>query len=125
MQESTSGYWMKVIIAGSRDVTSLYLVEDASLMSKFDITEVVSGGARGVDRLGEIFAEKNGLPVKVFPADWIRFGKSAGHRRNREMAQYADALVAVWDGVSPGTKGMILEMKKPKKPVFIGLVKNK
>ena len=116
---------MKVIIAGSRDVTALYLVEDASLMSKFDITEVVSGGARGVDRLGEIFAEKNGLPVKVFPADWTKFGKSAGHRRNREMAQYADALVAVWDGVSPGTKGMILEMKKLKKLVFIGLVKNK
>lgn len=116
---------MKVIIAGSRDVTALYLVEDAVRMSGFEITEVVCGGARGVDRLGEIYAQQRNIPVKYFLADWDKFGKSAGHRRNREMAVYAEALITCWDGISPGTKGMILDMKKLKKRTFIGLVKNK
>lgn len=116
---------MKVIIAGSRDITDLYLVEDAVLMSKFEITEVVSGGARGVDKLGEVFANYLSIPVKMFQADWAKFGKSAGHRRNKEMAQYSDALIAVWDGVSPGTKSMIRYMYELKKPVFIGKVVNK
>jgi len=71
------------------------------------VTEVVSGCARGADRLGERWAEQNGIPVKRFPADWDTHGKSAGHMRNREMGLYADALVALWDGQSPGTRGMI------------------
>ena len=47
------------------------------------------------------------IPVKRVPANWEKFGRSAGHRRNAEMAQYADGLVAFWDGLSPGTRSMI------------------
>ena len=115
---------MKVIIAGSRDISTLHLVEDAVKMSKFDITEVVSGGARGVDRSGEIFAKHRNIPIKHFIPDWST-GKGAGPRRNKEMARYADCLVALWDQKSAGTKNMIQEMKRLGKPVFIGIVRNK
>lgn len=98
---------MRVIVAGSRFITDPAIVAAAIEASGFEITEVVSGCCRGVDRLGEQWAERNGLPVKRFPADWCRYGKRAGPIRNREMADYADALVAVWDGRKGGTSDMI------------------
>lgn len=96
---------MRTIIAGSRTIS------DTSILYKLDliwnISEVVSGGARGVDMMGEAWAFDMGIPVKRFPANWTKFGRSAGHIRNAEMAMYADALVAIWDGVSKGTANMI------------------
>lgn len=75
------------------------------------ITEVVSGGARGADRLGEWWAEQNGILITTFPAKWRDeeglFIKSAGYKRNVEMAKYADACVCFWDGESRGTSHMI------------------
>ena len=71
------------------------------------ITEVVSGCASGADTLGEQWAEAHYHKIKKFPADWEGLGKAAGHIRNDEMANYAGALVAFWDGKSPGTKSMI------------------
>jgi hypothetical protein len=71
------------------------------------ITEVVSGTARGADRTGEQWASENNVPVKRFPADWDKHGKRAGYLRNADMAEYAEALVAFWDGQSRGTKHMI------------------
>lgn len=68
---------------------------------------VLSGTARGADQLGERWAEDNGLPVERYPADWDRYGRSAGYRRNALMAFLADGLVALWDGRSPGTRSMI------------------
>lgn len=111
---------MKVIIAGSRSIADYALVEEAILESPFWITEVVSGAARGVDLIGEEWADNTLTPVKRFPADWNRLGKSAGMVRNREMAEYADALIAVWDGTSYGTRHMIAYMRKAEnKPVFV------
>lgn len=98
---------MKVIIAGSRDITDMAEINAAIADSKFEITEVVCGMARGVDLLGKAWANYLGIPVTQFPADWDRYGKRAGYRRNIEMGEYADALIAVWDGVSLGTKHMI------------------
>ena len=63
--------------------------------------------ARGADTLGEQYAKERGIPIRYFPADWQTLGKSAGYQRNVQMAQYADALVAFWDGRSKGTKHMI------------------
>lgn len=95
---------MKTIIAGSRNITNVnYLYTELP----WPITEVISGGARGVDTLGEQWAFEHGIPVKRFPANWSKFGRGAGHIRNAEMALYADALIAIWDGVSPGTGNMI------------------
>lgn len=105
---------MKTIIAGSRDFCNR--AELWNVINTFDegvpITEVVSGGCRGVDQLGEEWAKQHGIPLKRFPADWTAHGKAAGPIRNREMAAYADALIAIWDGESRGTKNMIDEAKK-------------
>lgn len=98
---------MKTIIAGSRNIKDLEIVECAIKSSEFKITEIVSGGARGVDKLGEEYARKNKIPVTKFPAQWDKYGKSAGYKRNVEMANYADCLIAIWDGESKGTGHMI------------------
>lgn len=98
---------MRVIVAGSRTVTSYREVEAAIISSGFEPTVIISGTAKGVDQLGEQYAKIKGLEILRFPADWNRYGKSAGYRRNVEMAEVADALVAVWDGESKGTKHMI------------------
>jgi len=99
----------KVIIAGGRDFKDYnHLCEicDHMLQNKDDI-EVVSGTAMGADQLGEKYSKERGYSLKEFPADWEEFGKAAGHIRNRQMGDYADALIAFWDGKSKGTKGMI------------------
>jgi hypothetical protein len=70
-------------------------------------TVVLSGGARGADYLGELWAKENGVPLEIYPAHWAMHGKAAGPIRNREMARHAEALIALWDGKSRGTKDMI------------------
>ena len=113
---------MKTIIAGSRDFKDYNLLKsqlDYYRMHKNNITEVVSGCAKGADLLGESYANEQSIPVTQFPADWDKHKKAAGPIRNRQMAEYADCLIAVWDGSSRGTKNMIDEMNKLKKPVFV------
>lgn len=98
---------MKTIIAGSREITDPSVVDRAIKESGFTITEVVSGACRGVDELGEQWAAERGVKVKRFPAGWSELGKAAGPIRNAAMAKYADALIAIWDGESRGTRHMI------------------
>lgn len=99
---------MKTIIAGSRDIGWLQVKEAMAACPWADeITEVVSGKARGADTYGEEWAHSKGIEVEPFPADWTRYGKSAGYRRNAEMAVYGEALVAIWDLESDGTRNMI------------------
>jgi len=114
---------MKVVIAGSRSVHDYEEVKAAVEESGFEVTEVVSGRAAGVDRLGESWADEYGVPVKSFPADWARWGMVAGLRRNTQMAEYGDALVAVHDWSSKGTTNMIEQMRIRGKPVHVRLVK--
>lgn len=108
---------MRVIIAGSRTIHNYQYVEEAVKESNFNITEVVSGGARGVDKLGEHFARVHGLPCKQFIPDWS-VGPSAGPIRNEQMAKYADALILVWDGYSKGSANMLYNAKKWQKKVY-------
>lgn len=111
---------MKTIIAGSRNINDLRLLERVIEKSGFEISEVVCGGARGVDDLGRKWAGNgNRIPLKLFPAKWDEFGKSAGYRRNVEMADYADALIAIWDGKSKGTKHMIDIANKKRLKVYV------
>jgi hypothetical protein len=110
---------MKTIIAGSREIANYELVKWAVEKSGLTITEVVSGCARGVDLLGERWADENGIPVKHFPANWAAAPRRAGHIRNQQMADYADALIAVWDGVSAGTDSMIQKATKRGLKVFV------
>lgn len=107
---------MKIIIAGSRDVTDYSIIREAVIESGYwkqygKSIEVICGMARGVDLLGKEFAKRNGLICHEFPADWNKHGKAAGYIRNAEMGKFAKelngALLAVWDGTSRGTKQMI------------------
>jgi hypothetical protein len=113
---------MKTIIAGSRTITDYALVEQAVMDSGFEITEVVSGKEpKGVDRLGEMWADFNCVPVKPFQItqdDWKTYGRSAGPIRNKEMAEYAEALILVWDGKSRGSQSMLAIAKKLNLKIF-------
>ena len=117
---------MRVIIAGSRDFgTDRHELEllRAIRESGFLIEEVISGGARGMDSLGERWAKERGIPVTVFPADWEGHGRAAGPIRNAEMANIADALILVWDGESRGSANMRARMGMIGKPVHERIVK--
>ncbi len=125
---------MKVIIAGSRSITDFEIIKKAIECCPFPVSEVVSGRAKGVDLLGEKYAGEEKIPIKVFKPSWSdleapgaivktnRYGKynaKAGIDRNEKMGDYADALIAVWDGESTGTKHMIEYMEFLDKEVFI------
>jgi hypothetical protein len=113
---------MRCIIAGSRSICSYEVLCEAIKESNFVITTVVSGGARGVDQLGERWAKDNKVPIDRYLPDWS-IGKQAGHIRNGVMARNADALIAVWDCVSRGTANMIQQAKDKKLQVFVKEIK--
>ena len=116
---------MKTIIAGGRNITNPKVVSRAiksAIASGLEVTEVVTGGAKGVDSIAHRMAVAGGIETKPFPADWDTHGKAAGPIRNRQMAEYADALIAVWDGESRGTGNMIDEAKARGLEVFVYIV---
>jgi ferric-dicitrate binding protein FerR (iron transport regulator) len=123
---------LRVIIAGSRTLNNSkyvetavsqafnkWMQEDQENWKAYTRPEIVSGGAQGVDFQAELYAKKHTLPFKEFKADWDKHGKKAGILRNIEMAKYADALIAIWDGKSKGTLHMICDMVSKQKPVFV------
>jgi hypothetical protein len=110
---------MITIIAGSRGITDIGSVQVAMEACGWTPSIVVSGTAGGVDTLGERWAQEQGIPVFRTPANWDKYGKRAGYLRNVEMAQGADALVAIWDGVSKGTRHMIDIARKMGLRVYI------
>jgi len=110
---------MKTIIAGSRGIADFNLLEEVISQVDWEISAVLSGTARGVDRLGERYARENNIPLEKHPANWDLYGRSAGYRRNEKMAIAGDALIALWDGESPGTKHMIDLANKHKLKVFV------
>lgn len=102
----------RVIIAGSRSFFDYHLLcaHADRMLSQVSMTHeivIVSGGARGADRLGETYAKDKGYRVVIYPAKWDVYGKRAGYVRNEQMAKNADALIAFWDGESMGTRHMI------------------
>jgi len=111
---------VKVIIAGSRSATVASVRHALALCPWTDeITIVISGTAAGADQGGELWAAENGLPVEQYPADWKAHGRRAGPLRNKQMAENADGLIAVWDGQSRGTKSMIDLANQRRLRVFV------
>lgn len=114
---------MRVIIAGSRTIIRPEPVLEAVRMSKFTFTSIVSGGAIGVDTIAIYIAGLANLPYPdIYYAKWGKGANrdmGAGHKRNALMAQNADALIAVWDGVSGGTKNMIEEATKRNLKIYV------
>lgn len=126
---------MKIIVAGTRykdkenkiPFDDYSIVTEAITNSHFPITELISGRAIGVDQLGEKYAQRNNIPIKempVSPKEWSTLGRKAGPMRNKRMAEYCDAAVIIWDGVSPGTKNMINEMNLLMKPYYLRMSYN-
>ena len=102
----------KVVIAGSRGFSNYKLLKetcDKYLREKKKTHNIViiSGHARGADSFGEKYASDEDLDLEIYPADWKKYGKSAGFMRNEQMADIADAVIAFWNGESHGTKHMI------------------
>lgn len=106
----------RIIIAGSREFLDYPLLEAnvSKIISSLDgNVRIISGCARGADKLGIQYAKEHNIALSEFPADWNRYGKSAGYKRNTAMAEFAVSdsnkgiLVAFWDGISRGTKHMI------------------
>lgn len=116
-----------LIIAGSRAFEPeeakalVYAAVAACGWPRELFTEVVSGKARGIDAAGEIWAEENGLGVASFPANWDLHGLVAGSIRNGDMARYGARLIAIPHSERPssGTRDMIRQMRRLKKPVFV------
>jgi hypothetical protein len=105
----------RIIIAGSRSFNDYGKLKSKcnSIIDtyEFDHIEIVSGGAKGADQMGEWFAKDFDYPIKIFKPDWDRLGKGAGYVRNAQMAKYAQedrgVLIVFWDGESRGSENMI------------------
>jgi len=109
----------KIVVAGGRTYTNTGMVFICleKIVQKGDV--IISGHAKGVDMMGELYAQKNNLACEIYPAEWDKYGRSAGPRRNEQMAQVADKVVVFWDFKSRGTKNMVEMAKKYKKELFI------
>jgi hypothetical protein len=110
---------MKVIIAGSQTFTDYQCLCQVLAPDRHRITQVLTGGAHGAEQLGYRWAWKHQITHQLFRADWERFGKSAGVRRNYQMAQAGDLLLAFWDGQSPGIAHLVQCMRQVGKPVVV------
>ena len=112
---------MNLIIAGGRHFNNYQLLKNSvdKLCQNHKITNIISGKAKGADSLGEKYAKERDINIIAKEADWNLFGKSAGYRRNVEMANIATHAIVFWDGKSKGSKHMIDIMKQQNKPVRV------
>ena len=110
----------RIVVAGCRDFNNYEKLEielDAHLKTIENCQIIIiSGCASGADTLGERYAAEHNLPVERYPADWERYGRAAGPKRNMQMAMVADEVIVFWDGKSRGTKNMIDSSKKTNTP---------
>lgn len=113
---------MNVAVIGSRGFSNYALLESElnKIHSASPITQIVSGGARGADRMGETWAKQNNIPTLIFLPDWDKYGKSAGFIRNKDIIANAELVVAFWDGNSRGTKSSIdIANEQSKKTIIV------
>jgi hypothetical protein len=104
---------VQIAVVGSRSFNTYNILEEKldTLLKEKKIDDkrivIVSGGANGADTLAEFYAQNKGYDKLIFEADWEKYGKSAGFRRNETIVENADIVVAFWDGQSRGTKDTI------------------
>ena len=118
----------KIVVAGCRDYNnyneaSEYINECIGDIKDGYTLIFISGGCKGADLLGERYAAENGHKVERYAAEWNRYGKAAGPKRNEEMAKIADCVICFWDGKSKGTESMIKLAEKYNKMLFIKEIK--
>ena len=100
---------MKIAIIGSRTFTNyeLFKLKCDNILSNSKSITIISGGAKGTDRLAEKYAAEKSIPILIYRANWDLHGKSAGMKRNMLMLNDCTHVIAFWDGNSPGTLHMI------------------
>jgi hypothetical protein len=108
---------MKIAVIGSRNFNDYKKL--CETLSQYEISEIVSGGAKGADSLAERYSKEYDIKITIFYPDWKKFGKSAGPIRNKEIIDYCDRVVAFWDGTSKGTKSSINIANRLKREVNI------
>lgn len=113
---------MRTIVAGGRNVTDYRVVLNAMDIIGWTPTVIISGNANGVDKLGERWAKENVVVTEIFPANWDKYGKSAGYIRNDLMAKEAEALLLIWDGKSKGSGHMLMLAIKYKLKIMVYIV---
>ena len=106
---------MKVAVIGSRDL----IINNLGVYLPTETTEIVSGGARGIDSCAKIYAQKHNLPFKVFLPNYEQFGRRAPLVRNLQIIDYADEVIDFWDGKSKGTKYVIDNCERQNKKVTV------
>lgn len=114
----------RIIVAGCREYedyeeAKVYIASCLRQLPHAQSFVFLSGGCRGADALGERFARENGFPIERYPADWKRYGKGAGLKRNLQMVEKCDYAICFWDGKSRGTASLIAYAQKLHKPVMI------
>ncbi len=114
----------KIVVAGCRDYNNYEEAEKAINYYIRDIKEkyeliFLSGGCKGADKLGELYANKYGYPIEKVEAEWSKYGRAAGPKRNLAMAKSGDYIICFWDGKSKGTYSMIKAAKSLQKPLRI------
>jgi len=130
---TTSNIWrevkMKLLIAGSRSIGKIgdnewnydelkEMVTSAIRRHGLNPTLIISGGAKGPDRAGELYAEEHKIPLTVIKTNW-KLGRGAGIINNASLEAAADAVLVLFDGSSAGTKNTIARFKKKGKPVYV------
>lgn len=108
---------MKIAIIGSRNITV-----DISQYFPPYTTEIVSGGAKGIDSLAAAYADEHNIPLTVFLPEYKKYRYAAPLKRNLQIIDYADEIVAIWDGRSKGTKYVIDNCHKLGKPVTVYII---
>lgn len=110
---------MKLAIVGSRTFNDYALLKETIKSNNLNITEIVSGGARGADSLAEKFAIDNDIQTTIYKADWKTHGKAAGFIRNHDIIKNSDIVLAFWDGISNGTRHSISLAEKHNKRLIV------
>ena len=109
----------KLAIIGSRDFDDYALLK--AKLTSISPAQIISGGAKGADKLAERYAIEQGIDLIVYKADWKQYGRGAGIIRNRQIIEHCDEVLAFWDGQSRGTKSSIDYARKLNKPIVIEL----
>ncbi len=118
----------RIVVAGCRnfndyDCAKIYIDYLIEKIRQNNEIIIISGGCRGADSLGERYATENGFKIERYTAEWDKYGKSAGPKRNKIMVEYCDYVICFWDGKSNGTKSMIKYANKLNKPLRIKFIK--
>lgn len=111
----------RVAIIGSRSLTDI----DISKFIPEDTTEIISGGAKGIDTLAEIYADQHGIPKTIIKPEYNRYGRGAPLKRNETIVSLADLVIAIWDGKSKGTKFTVEYARKLRKSVKIQVLERR